>query len=307
MDTELLRAVVAVSEHGGFSAAARALNRTQSAVSLQIKRLEERLGAPVFQRTSRSVALTRAGGTFLPYARQLLHLHGEAVEAAALAERNTALRIGMPDELAAAYLPTVLPAFAQRFPQVPVEVTCDLSTALIGRLADGLLDLVLAVRHGPSATGEVVAQQPLVWVGAESLSLQPGRPVPLAMNPEGCVYRAQAFAELSRLNRSWRVVYTSQSPTGINIAVRLGMAVTIKASRSVPEGCRVLGEADGLPPLAPALIELHRSPAVFSRAAEAIADELLDAVTGEVAVRSLVEADELAGSAEVSENGAAIV
>ena len=280
MDTELLRAFVAVAEHGGFSAAARSLNRTQAAVSLQIRRLEDRLGTPVFRRTSRSVVLTAAGGTFLPYARQLLHLHEEAVGAAVRAEQKTALRIGMPDELAAAYLPTVLPAFAARFPDVPVEVTCDLSTVLVGRLREGLLDLVLAVRHGPSSTGEVVARQPLVWVGAEGAVLHPGRPVPLAMNPEGCVYRARAFAELSRLNRAWRVVYTSQSPTGINIAVRLGMAVTVKASRSVPRGCRIMGEADGLPPLAPALIELHRSPAVFSSASDIIAEMLVDTVTG---------------------------
>lgn len=280
MNTELLLSFVSVAEHGGFSAAARALNRTQSAVSLQIKRLEEQLGTPVFRRTSRKIELTPAGGTFLPYARRLLQLQDEAMSAAAAAEQVGSVRLGLSDEQAAAYLPTVLPGFTARFPAVPVEVTCDLSPILIDRLQDGLLDLALVVRHGPTATGRVVARQSLVWVAATDFRLDPGRPVPLAVNPEGCVYRAQALAALSRANRKWRVAYTSQSSTGINIAVALGMAVAIKAARSVPPGCRVLGAADGLPPLAPAQIELHRAPATFSRPAELITQLLLEALDG---------------------------
>jgi len=280
MNTELLLSFVAVAEHGGFSAAARALNRTQSAISLQIKRLEEQLGTPVFRRTSRKIELTPAGGTFLPYARRLLQLQDEAISAAAATEQAGPVRLGLSDEQAAAYLPTVLPAFTAKFPAVPVEVTCDLSPILIDRLQAGLLDLALAVRHGPTATGRVVAQQPLVWVAAADFCLDPGRPVPLAVNPESCVYRAQALAALSRSNRKWRVVYTSQSSTGINIAVALGMAVAVKAARSVPPGCRVLGAADGLPPLAPALIELHRAPTVFSRPAELLAQLVLEALDG---------------------------
>jgi Transcriptional regulator len=280
MNTELLLSFVAVAEHGGFSAAARALNRTQSAVSLQIKRLEEQLGAPVFRRTSRKIELTPAGGTFLPYARRLLQLQDEAMSAAAATEQAAPVRLGLSDEQAAAYLPTVLPAFTARFPAVPVEVTCDHSPALIDRLQAGLLDLALVVRHGPTATGRVVAQQPLVWVAAGDFRLDPARPVQLAVNPEGCIYRAQALASLSRSNRKWRVVYTSQSSTGINIAVAQGMAVAVKAARSVPPGCRVMSEAEGLPPLAPALIELHQAPAVFSRPAELIAQLLLEALDG---------------------------
>lgn len=277
MDPELLRSFIAVAEHGGFSAAARALNRTQSAISLQIKRLEKRLGVTVFERTSRRVTLTEAGGTFLPYARQLLVLQEEATAAAAIKSARP-VRIGLSDEQAEAYLPDVLPAFVQRFPDVPVSVTCDMSPTLVELVEAGQLDVALTVRHQPTQTGTVIAHQPLRWVMAEGLRLDRNQPAPLVVNPEGCVYRAQALALLSGSGCGWRIAYTSQSPTGINIALRLGMGVSVKAARSVPTGCRTIGDDEGFPPLTPAQVEIHRSPVNFAPAADALAEMLTDIV-----------------------------
>lgn len=278
MDVELLRAFVAVADSGGFSAAARSLNRTQSAVSLQIKRLEERVGAPLFRRTSRQVALSEAGGTLLPYARRLLRLQEEAQEAVGRGAQTQVLRLGLPDEQALAYLPELLPHFARAHPEVQLAIVCDQSDLLVERLADGLLDLVLAIRHDPASSGEHVASEPLVWVAAEDYRPAPDAVVPLALHGEGCAYRAEGLGELGRRGRRWRVAFTSQSPTGINLAVQAGLAVTVKAARSVPEGCRVLGEAEGLPPLQPAVVELHRNPATTSLAAEELARRLIAAV-----------------------------
>jgi DNA-binding transcriptional LysR family regulator len=277
VDTELLRSFIAVTDHGGFSAAARALNRTQSAVSLQIKRLEERLGVAVFARSSRKVALTEAGGRYLPYARHLLALQEEALSAAKTSQTRP-IRVGLSDEQAEAYLPKVLPAFTERFPSVPVEVSCAMSPSLVDMVESGRLDLALAVRHQPAPTGAVIGDEPLVWAASCDLTLGAADAVPLIVNPEGCVYRAQALALLAAGGRRWRIAYTSQSPTGINIAVRLGMGVTVKAARSVPEGCRVLGDREGLPDLTPAQVELHRAPVNFSAAADALAELLTDAV-----------------------------
>ncbi|MBB4284788.1 LysR family transcriptional regulator [Roseospira goensis] len=284
MDTDLLRAFVAVAEHGGFSAAARALHRTQSAVSLQIRRLEEHLGVPVFSRTSRRVSLTEAGGRVLPHARQMLVLQEQALAAAADTRRRRPLRIGLTDEQAEAFLPRALPAFTAAYPDVPVAVTCGLSPLLIDMVAGGRLDLALTVRHHPTPTGAVLADEALVWVAGETWRPTPGAPVPLALNPEGCVYRAQALAVLSGLGRGWRIAYTSQSPTGINVAVRLGLGVTVKARRSVPDGCRILERSEGFPALAPAQVELHRAPAQFDPAMQAMVDILCGQATGDSAI-----------------------
>lgn len=278
MDAELLRTFVAVAESGGFSAAARILNRTQSAVSLQIKRLEERVGEPLFRRTSRQVTLSDAGGTLLPYARRMLRLQEEAQEAIGRSAQTQVLRLGLPDEQALAYLADLLGPFARNHPEVQLAIACDQSDLLVERLGDGLLDLVLAIRHDPASSGEHVASEPLVWVGAENVRLTPSATVPLAVHGEGCAYRAEAVAQLGRYGRRWRITFTSQSPTGINLAIQAGLGLTVKAARSVPEGCRVLGEDEGLPPLQPAIVELHRNPATTSLPAEALAQQLIAAV-----------------------------
>lgn len=278
MDLELLRAFVAVAETGGFSPAARSLNRTQSAVSLQIKRLEERMGAVLFERSSRRVVLSEAGGGFLPYARRMLRLQAEAQEAVGRSAQKEVLRFGLPDEQALAYLADLLGPFYRAHPEVQLAIHCDPSDLLVERLGDGLLDLVLAIRHSTTSGGEHVASQPLVWVAGKDFDLDPEAPLPLAAHAEGCPYRAEGIGQLTRTGRDWQISFTSQSPTGINLAIRAGLGVTVKALRSVPDGCRVLGEAEGLPALQPATIELHRNPATNSLAAEALARKLIAAV-----------------------------
>ncbi|WP_035725842.1 LysR family transcriptional regulator [Fodinicurvata fenggangensis] len=278
MDIELLRTFVAVAESGGFSAAAKSLNRTQSAVSLQIKRLEEQLNDSLLQRTSRSVALTPAGSTFLPYARRMLRLQEEAQLAVGQRNSSETIRFGITDEQAQAYLPDILAPFTESFPDVQIEITCDQSTELVAALQDGLLDMVLCIRHRATPTGIPVATQPLVWVASPDLHVNRLNPLPLALNPEGCVYRAQALSLLSKAGKRWRIAWTSQSPTGINLALTAGLAVSIKADRSIPEGCIALEDTAGLPPLKPAVIELHRSPAGTSLALDTLADMISDAV-----------------------------
>lgn len=278
MDTELLRAFIAVAECGGFSAAAKRLHRTQSAVSLQIKRLEERLDQTLLRRTSRSVALTDAGGTLLPYARRILELQAHAIGAVEQNTRPRHLRFGLSEEQALAFLPAFLGRFTADHPELHLEVVCDLSTAVIDRLEAGLLDLALTIRHRHTETGEVIAREPLVWVAAEGFEYDATSPLPVAVNPEGCAFRAQGFAALSHRGLDWRVVFTSQNPTGINLAIQTGMAVTIKTPRSVPRGCRILGEAEGLPHLPHVELELHRAPGMMHAAAREFIDGLLLAV-----------------------------
>lgn len=266
MDTDLLRAFVAVAECEGFSAAGKIINRTQSAVSLQIKRLEDRMGEILFLRTSRSVLLTSAGRRLLPYARQILKLQDEAQRLLGAERRGELIRLGISEEQASAYLPELLPHMAATHPDVRIQVTCEISGALVHRFQEGLLDAVLAIRHTPTQTGQLLGQEPMVWVIAEGANLDQWDTLPLALNPEGCIFRAHAFAALGRENRQWDVNYTSASPTAINIAVQAGLALTVKTPRSVPAGCRIVGKDEGLPVLGHVEIELHRAPGQMSEA-----------------------------------------
>lgn len=275
LDPELLRTFVSVAETRSFTNAARALNRTQSAVSLQIKRLEARVGESLFRRTSRQVMPTRVAEALLPYARRILHLHDEAAAAVGSLGGRRSLRLGITEEQALVYLPNIIPEFSARFPGVQLNVVCDLSTGLLERMEEGELDLALTIRHGPVGKGEVLGRERLVWVGHESFRNEPGETLPLAVNPAGCIYRSYGITALAGIQRPWRVAYVSASPTGINLALEAGMAVSIKASRSVPDYCRVLDGEAGIPALPQVDVELHRSPTALSEVIDGFVDLLL--------------------------------
>jgi len=279
MDTDLLRAFVTVAECEGFSAAGKILNRTQSAVSLQIKRLEERVGDHLFDRNSRNVVLTDAGGRMLPHARKMLRLQDEIERVMSAAAPGELIRLGISEEQASAYLPELLSRFSELHPHARVEVACDMSGALVATFQEGLLDVVLAVRHSPTQTGQLLGSEPMVWVVREDCSPCNWETLPLALNPEGCIFRAHAFAALGRADRRCDVRYTSASPTGVNVAVQSGLAVAVKTPRSVPAGCRIVRDDEGLPALGHVEIELHRSPGQVTEAVEAFCANLADIVT----------------------------
>jgi len=263
VDPDLLKTFLSVAELGGFSAAAKQLNVTQSAVSLQIKRLEERLRVSLFHRTSRSVELTEAGAILVPYAQRILRLNGE-------------VRVGMTDEQAVAYLPFMLPIFNRAYPEARLQVVCGTSPQLVERVQDGLIDIAITIRHPDVNGGTVVGQETLCWVAAEDFCLSSQAEVPLALNPEGCVYRASAITALNRVGRRWRIAFTSGNPASTNIAVQAGLGITVKAVRSLPQGCRLLETREGLPPLGQVLVEMHSIGPVLSEPVRMVRDLILE-------------------------------
>jgi DNA-binding transcriptional LysR family regulator len=277
MDADLLRAFLAVADLGGFSAAGKQLNLTQSAVSLQIKRLEARLGVGLFMRTSRTVALTEAGATLVPFAERILRLNGEAEDAIVKSATAQKVRLGLTDEQAVAYLPFLLPAFTRAYPEARLEVVCDQSPRLVERVHDGLLDIAITIRHPGSSGGMVVGQENLRWIASEGFAPAGQAVLPLAVNPDGCVYRAIAIAALNRAARPWRVAFTSANPTSTNIAVQMGLGISIKTARSLPDGCHLLGTEDGLPPLGSVLVEIHLMAPVPSEPVRMVRKVLLEA------------------------------
>lgn len=257
MDTDLLRAFLAVAELRGFSAAGKQLNLTQSAVSLQIKRLEEQIGVSLFNRTSRSVALTEAGTTLVPFAQRMLRLKGEAEEAIVKSAATRQVRIGLTDEQAVAYLPHLLPAFTQAYPEIRLEIVCDESPQLVERVQDGLLDLAMTILHPGSNGGMIIGYENLYWIAANDFSFSSDGLIPLAVNPDGCIYRANAIAALNGASLPWRIAFTSATPASTNIAVQTGLGISVKTVRALPDGCRLLRSEDGLPSLGRVTVEMH--------------------------------------------------
>jgi DNA-binding transcriptional LysR family regulator len=249
LEFDLLSAFVAVAECGGFRRAAERLHLTQSTVSQQIKRLELETGRSLFRRTTRAVALTDDGEMLLGDARRLLQLEEAARRRLTVPRLSGVVRLGAVEEVAGGSLPPALGRFARLHPNVRLEVLVGVSAELIEQLDAGGLDVVLAKRPWGTSRGRFVWREPLVWAAAETFDLAPGAILPLALFREHSVSRDAALDAFRNSERSWHIVYTSPSLTGVRAAALAGLAVTPLPASTVGPGLRILGELEGLPPL----------------------------------------------------------
>jgi DNA-binding transcriptional LysR family regulator len=276
LDLDLLRAFAAVAEAGSFTRAGVRLGRTQSAISLQIKRLEEQVDAELFSRDPRKVALTGLGEALLAQARRILRLNDEIIGEMFEHSLEGEVRFGAPEDFATTHLPGILGDYARAYPHVSLSVTCDLTLKLMDLMAQGELDLALIKREPVGAdVGVRVWRETLVWVGAGEDVLHERAPVPLAVAPTPCVYRKRAIAALDGVGRPWRVAYTSPSLAGQHAALRAGLGVTVLPTEMTPEDLMRFGAAEGFPPLADAEIALIRAGRTLPVAAERLANFIL--------------------------------
>jgi len=246
LDLDLLRGFVTVAERGGFTAAGLALGLTQSAISLKVKRLEDLLGKPVFTRGAKQVSLTREGETLLGYARRMLALNEEAVRRFVAPPVAGRLRLGVADHFVPRHLAPALARFARTWPEVRIEVEVGRSHELRASLAREELDLVLGKRRDGETEGRVIFTEAVVWVASPDFDARRDRPLPLAMLPQGCMFRDRALAALARAGIASEVVYTSPSLMGIAAAAQAGFAMSVLGRTGLPDGLVELG---GLPPL----------------------------------------------------------
>jgi DNA-binding transcriptional LysR family regulator len=272
---DLLRAFVAVVDHRGFSAAAKRLGRGQSAISLQIKRLEERLGVQLLDRNPHQVRPTNEGEALLDQARKILALHDDLAHRFDKQEVTGIVRLGAPEDFATSHLPGVLSRFSQSHPGVVLEVTCELTLNLIQRFHQGGLDIALVKREpGSGVQGRRVWREPLVWVGAQE---DTGRreDLPLVVSPAPCVYRSRATQALDSAGRRWRIAYTCTSLSGTHAAVRAGLGVSVLPKEMVPPDLTLLDSEDsGLPDLRDTEMALLEAPAL-SVAAERLRETII--------------------------------
>jgi DNA-binding transcriptional LysR family regulator len=270
---DLLKTFLAIIDTGGFTSAAQRVHRTQSAISMQIRRLEETIDQPLFERTGRSFRLTLAGEALVPYARRLAKLHEETVAAMTRPNVVGSVRIGIIDDYALRFLPNILSRFAAAYPLVQVTVRCEPTSLLVPALEKGELDLAL-VNGDPDEDGEVIRHDQAVWVTSANHLIHEEDPLPLAVFPADCIFRKWALEALDSINRRYRVAYQSPSVAGIIATVSTGLAVAILLDSIVSQDFRVLRKEDGFPDLPAARIVLKRAPGRPSAAVECMAQHI---------------------------------
>ena len=256
-----LRAFVAVVDAGSLSGAAPLVHRSQSAVSMQIKKLEAALGRPVLLRGPRHLEVTPAGAELLSYARRVLDLQAEAHAALFGPKLAGRVRLGVPDDYASAYLTPVLRSFSHRYQGVEIELTCEQSTSLIPRITRGELDLALVSQDKPQR-GRFLFDEPLVWVGSPQFEVWRRDPLPIAVYESTSMARQATLAALGTRRRGYHLVYHSPSLAGQLAAVESGLAVAVLTRCSAPAHLQILqnlpAEFD-LPPLASMNVAVLRS------------------------------------------------
>jgi DNA-binding transcriptional LysR family regulator len=253
LDMDVLRTLVTAQRLGSFNRAASHIGRSQSAVSQQIRKLEEQVGESLFQKQGRHMVLTDAGEVILAYARRILDLNDEAVAAIRGRTAEGLVRFGLPADFAEAWLPAALGTFKRTHPAVRIEAVVDRNRRLLDLLDKGELDLVLAIGSGTRSDASMIAALRLVWIGAapSNGSWTLSEPVPLAVYEAPCFFRQRALATLDKAGIPWRIAFTSPSLHGLWAAVEAGLGVTLRTEVGLPATLRVL---DGLPAIAdPAL------------------------------------------------------
>jgi DNA-binding transcriptional LysR family regulator len=274
LDIDQLRTFVAIADTGSFTRAADIVHKTQSAVSMQMKRLEERVGRSVFERDGRGTRLTEEGDRLLDYARRIVRLNAECLASFVEAELVGRVRLGLPDDYADRYLPEILARFARSNPRAEVTVSCEPSPNLIERVQAGDLDLAIIThvdRRGPS---EIVRVEQLLWVTSARHAVHEESPVPLAMGRPNCDWRQSATEALESRGRPFRIQYVSWNSTAVGAAVLAGLCVSVLPESALRTGMRVLGPSDGYPALPSCKIGLIRNAREENPLADALGDHI---------------------------------
>ncbi len=285
---DVLRTFVTGFELGSFARAAERLGRSQSAISTQLRRLEDQIGRPLVQKSGRGLALTTAGEGLLSYAKRLLELNDEAVETVRGSDLEGWARLGLPQDFAESWLPAVLSRFSRAHPKVRVEVQVDRSASLIEKTLTGALDVALVWGDGSASPhGERVAAVPIHWVGrpdwggVESLG---GQPLPFVAFDPPCTFRSAAVDAMDAAGLSWRLVFTSPSLSGLWAAVEGGLGITVRTALKMPASLVALDPATtGLPALPLAPLSLHRAEAEPTAAVTKLTDIVTETIRDELA------------------------
>jgi DNA-binding transcriptional LysR family regulator len=275
LDIDQLRTFIAIVETGSFTRAAEIVHKTQSAVSMQIKRLEERLERPIFARDGRASKLTEDGERLLDFARRIVKLSVEALAAFSQAALSGRVRLGVPDDYADRYLPEIMARFSRVYPAVELSVFCEPSADLIARIDFRELDLAIVTNCEAARPAEIFRRERLLWVTSNRHAIHRQDPVPLALGRPNCRWRQRAIEQLEAAGRPYRVLYSSGNAGAVAAAVLAGLAVSVLPESGLRPGMRVLGPAEGFPELSSCRIGLIRNQHEHSALADALAEHIV--------------------------------
>jgi DNA-binding transcriptional LysR family regulator len=277
LDPDQLRTFLAIAETGSFTRAADMVARTQSAVSMQMRRLEDRVGKPLFERDGRATRLTGEGERLLPHARRILKAQAEALKAFDDGEEAGLVRLGVPDDYAG-FLPEILGRFACCRPLVEITVVCKESAELMDMVQANELEIAI-ITHIPSRDRplpHILRREPLVWVSSERHNVHEESPLPLALGSVQCRWRQAAIEQLARIDRDYRIAFSSWNSAAVIAAVQGGLGATVLPPFLLQPGMRVLAAGDGFPPLPECEIAVIRAPDSSNRLIDVLHQHIVD-------------------------------
>lgn len=238
LDINMLRCFKEVAETGNFTKAGNNIGLTQAGVSTKIRRLEERLDAKVFNRTSKNISLTYEGKILLDHARRILSAHDEAVSQLTEPKTSGLLRVGLIDYFLPELLPGILNRFGKQYPNIHLDVQTELGIGLIPAFEKGELDLVVSGIEGAQKNYRVLFEEPLIWVISHKTESSIPATLPLVLQPSPCSFKKFAIENLDKMNRKWKIVFTGTSTASIQTAVQAGMGLSVLPKGALKEGLK---------------------------------------------------------------------
>jgi DNA-binding transcriptional LysR family regulator len=277
LDLDTLRALAIAHDRGGLAQAAEHLGRTPSAISLQMKRLQEDLGIPIFRKRGRGLALTEAGEIALSYARRILVLNDELLDTMQGANLAGHIRVGCPQDFAW-ILPSVLSHFSSLYPRMQIELHVEGNAALLDAISKARIDLAVIIGHEDHANAQAVGRLEVVWIASSTFSPPQKQPLPLAVLGPQCAFRRSAVQHLEAANIQYRIAANSPSLDGLWAALLGGLGVTARTALNLPDGIGSAESLYGLPPLGSLPVALHRNASSNDVSADRLASLLTNAL-----------------------------
>jgi DNA-binding transcriptional LysR family regulator len=273
LQIDYLRTFIALAETKGFTKAGIQVNRSQSAVSMQIKRLEDEVGKKLFERIGKTVKLTAEGNILIKYALRIVNEHDDAIRALSKPDLEGFIRFGSPEHYTVGILPKLLAQFASTYPDVLVEMRCGNSDIIKRAVDKGELDVGICTQI--SEGGQVISHDPVVWVADPEFILQKHKTLSLAVFEDDCIFRTWAIEALEKSGIEYRIVYVSRSISGLVDAVRAGFAVAPIIRSNAPSDLQIMGLENGLPVLPVSNIVLHKTKKVTSEIIECFSEYII--------------------------------
>ena len=273
LQIDYLRTFITLAETKGFTKTGIQVNKSQSAVSMQIKRLEDEIGKKLFERMGKTVKLTAEGNILIKYAMRIIKEHNDAIRALSNPDLEGFIRFGSPEHYTIGVLPKLLAQFASAYPEVLVEMRCENSDKIKEAVDKGELDVGICTQI--SDGGQVISHDPVVWVADPGFIIQKHKTVPIAVFEDDCIFRTWAIEALEKSGISYRIVYVSRSISGLIDAVRAGFAVAPIIYSNVPSDLKIIELENGLPVLPVSNIVLHKTKKVTSEIIECFCEHII--------------------------------